>query len=471
MKEVTTERRERRALRSLFRGRLQRAEARARDLLGREPENASGWAALRGSLAAQGQPADAAALRGALGDVSPRTSEVIDRVAGRRLSPRGLIFDPAERFQVRRMAEVLEEVPTPAALRSGENVLWYADRGGELFERFPVLELDGAGAPSYPVRYLTPPKFVAAYRNAAVVGEGQVLTEQGEFIDEVLQRRPDKYQAQRTGDELVFAPPEGARGQLSVKALESAAFLMAGPTDTSFGDWMSNFFPRLALYEAAGLDCPILLRWKPLPQVLPILEALGFGRERLIFHTTDQISLLPKLFVPCWPSREKTAPMTGLAEIYRRASAPAGADRPLIYLDRRHLQTRPLSNEDEVCALFASRGFEMVDPGALSFDEVRRLVAAPACVAGAYGSAFHNLLFSRIQPPSLVLMPAHLPHHLGEIGRWHTDRGARFAYVLGEPVAQPHHSHTPWTVSLDKVERALDRMMEVISSEATATAC
>ena len=219
MKEVTTERRERRALRSLFHGELQRAETRARNLLGREPDNASGWAALRGALAAQGQPADAAALRRALAEVSPRTGDVIDRVAGRRLSARGLIFDPAERFRIRRMAQVLEEVPTPAALRSGENVLWYADRGGELFERFPVLELDGAGAPSYPVRYLTPPKFVAAYRNAAVVGEGQVLTEQGEFIDEVLQASPDKYQARRTGDELVFAPAENDRGQQETYSL------------------------------------------------------------------------------------------------------------------------------------------------------------------------------------------------------------------------------------------------------------
>ena len=122
---------------------------------------------------------------------------------------------------------------------------------------------------------------------------------------------------------------------------------------------VSNFFPRLALYEAAGLDCPLLLRWKPRAQVLTMLEALGFGPERVVFHTTDEISLFPN--VPCWPSGDKTAPMSGLAEIYQRAAAT--------------------------------------------------------------------------------------------------------------PVPEPHHSRTPWTLSLDKVERALDRMMELISSEGEAKAC
>ena len=87
---------------------------------------------------------------------------------------------------------------------------------------------------------------------------------------------------------------------------------------------VSNFFPRLALYEAAGLDCPLLLRWKPRAQVLTMLEALGFGPERVVFHATDDISLFPKLFVPCWPSGDKTAPMSGLAEDLPAGRGDAG---------------------------------------------------------------------------------------------------------------------------------------------------
>ena len=465
MSKVTPERLERRSLRQLFNGNPERAEISARKLIAQAPECASGWAALKGALAAQGRPADAEALRGALAEPAPAAAGPIDRLATRKLSPRGLIFDPVERFRVRPMAEVLGEVKTAAALRSGADVVWFIDRGGQPVETWPVLGLDGAAGPEFPSRFPAGPKFVTSIANAAVVGEGMVLTRDAEFLQEIHPPcRPSKYAAQREGEELAFEPAAYAQGQRAVKVFDTPAFLMAGPTDTAFGDWMVNFIPRLALYEAAGLDCPILLRWKPPRQVFPILEALGVPAERLIFHTTHQISLFPKIFAPSWPSGDKIAPMDGVYDICRRASLPPNAERPLIYLDRRGLSYRPLANEQEVCDLFASRGFRMVSPGELSFDEVRRLFASPACVAGPFGSAYLNLSFAGNHPLCLALVPSHLPYHLEEMALWQGQWGNRFAYVLGEKPAGRRRSSTPWTVSLDKVERALDRMMELVSA-------
>ena len=471
MKEITPERRERRALRWLFNGDPHRAETNARKLIDLAPDSASGWAALRGALTAQGLPADAAALRAATTDPSPRVSRIIDRVAGRRLSKRGLIFDPDDHFCVRPMADTLEEVASAEALRSGQNVVWFQDRGGDLVENSPVLELDGAGGEGFEFRFRTAPRFVTSIRNAAVIDEGLILTEDGEFIAETHPVcRPEKYRARRIGDAQVFEPPVKALGQLSVKVFDTPVFLMAGPTDTSFGDWIDNFFPRLALYEAAGLDCPILVRWKPLPQILPILQALGVSRDRLIFHTTDQISLFPKIFAPCWPSRDKCAPMAGVVDIYRRARLPAQGERPLLYLTRLGLPVRPLTNEEEVCELFASRGFQIINPGGLTFEEVRRLFASPACVAGPFGSALLNLVFCDNHPAILALMPQHRPYHLTEVARWQTNLGNRFAYVFGEPPPKNFGRATPWSVSLDKVELALDRMMQLVTSGAATAA-
>ncbi len=469
MKDVTAERRGRRALRALYQGDPPKAEKNARKLLEMHPADGSGWAALRGALAAQGLAADRAALR-AMADPSARVDAVIDCIAGRTLSPRGLMFDPAERFPVRPMAGAFEEVATAAALRSGENVVWLQDRGGEEVERWPVLDLDGAAGPAFPVRYRTAPNFVASVRNAAVVGEGLVLSEDGGFIEEINSNsKPSKYGARRLDGGLQFPARDDAHGQLAVKVFDTPAFLMAGPTDTSFGDYLVNFAPRLAVYEAAGLDCPILVRWQPLPQVLTILEALGFGSERIIFHTTDQISLFQKLYAPCWPSRDKAAPIKGLFDIFRRARAAPGLERPLLYLDRRGNRKRPLANEEEVVRLFASRGFQIVNPATLTLQEVRRLFAAPACVAGPYGSAFLNLVFSGGHPLSLVLMPSHRPYNLAEFALWQVDCGNRFAYLLGEPPSEPDKRDPPWTVRLDKLEPALDRMMELIASREPAS--
>ncbi|HEX4097122.1 MAG TPA: glycosyltransferase family 61 protein, partial [Caulobacteraceae bacterium] len=400
---MTPQRCERRALGSLFNGVLEDAETAALDLIQRIPDNAAAWAALRGVLTAQDRPADAAALRLLAPEPTPGMDAVIDCIAGRRLSKRGLLFDPDERFAVRPMMEVLQEVPTSAALRSGQNVVWFQDKGGELVERRPVLDLGGAAGPEFPVRYRTAAKFVASMRNAAVVGLTLVLSEDGEFLKEIHSpSKPQKYEASWDGGKLAFPPPVNGRGQLQVKVFDTPAFLMGGPTDTSFGDFLVNFATRLALYEAAGLDCPILLRWKPLPPVLSILEAMGVGSDRIIFHAPEQISLFPKLYAPCWPCRDKFAPIAGVFDVFRRAAAPPGPERPMLYLDRRNNRKRALANEPEVAELFAARGFKIVEPGSLSFEEVRQLFAAPACVAGVYGSAFLNLVFSNAHPPSLV---------------------------------------------------------------------
>ena len=463
--ELTAERLERRCMRHLYGGQFERAEINARRLIERDPGHASGWAALRGALAAQGKPSDAEAMAAGMEPPSPEVTDVIDRIAAQRLSWRGLVFDASERLRVRPMADFLGPAPTAAALRAGSDVVWSMDPGGDLIEYDPVLDLDGAAGPAFSWRYRTGPKFVAAIDGAAVVGWGLVLTRDGEFLEEINPAcKTRKYDARREGDELVFEEPAAHWGRRAVKVFDTPAFLMAGPTDTAFGDWMVNFFPRLALYEAAGLDCPILLRWKPQPHTLPILEALGVPSERLIFHEPHQTSLFPKLYAPCWPSRDKVAPMAGTFDIYRRAALPPPPERPLLYLDRRGLGARPLANEEEICQLFARRGFQIVSPGQLDLDQTRRLFAAPACVAGPFGSAFLNMAFTANHPAVLALMPSHLPRHLQEMALWQGDWGNRFAYVLGEP-AEPGSLTAPWTLSLEKVERALDRMMELISSQ------
>lgn len=465
MKEVTPERLSQRALHALAHGEPSRAAYFARALVELAPDDPTGWATLRGALAVQGQPSDVEALKGLPAADAPGAAAIIDRVADSRLSKRGLIFDPQDPCLLRPAADVLRPAQTAQALRSQPNVVHVLDPGGDLVERHPVLELDGAGGGDVTVRYRTGAKFIASLEAPVLIGEGLVLTRDGDLIEEVRPpAKPAKYGARWQGDGIAFEPGAYAGGQLPVKVFDQPGFLMAGPTDTSFGDWIVNFAPRLALYEAAGLDCPLVLRWKPPPQVLPLLEALGFGPDRIVFHTAKQVSLFPRLYAPSWPSRDKGAPMADVFGVYRRAWLPPPSRSPLIYLTREGVSARPLVNEPEVCRLFAGRGFEIVNPGELSLDEVRRLFAAPACVAGPFGSALHNLVFSANHPPSLVLMPAHLPYHLVETALWQADCGNRFAYVLGETPPEPHGSLTPWTISLPKLETALDRMLEAIAA-------
>jgi hypothetical protein len=61
-------------------------------------------------------------------------------------------------------------------------------------------------------------------------------------------------------------------------------------------------------------------------------------------------------------------------------------------------------------------------------------------------------------------MPAHLPYHLTEIARWQANLGNRFSYVFGNMPPEPHNTWTPWTISLEKVERALDHVLGLVNS-------
>jgi capsular polysaccharide biosynthesis protein len=172
--------------------------------------------------------------------------------------------------------------------------------------------------------------------------------------------------------------------------------------------------------------------------------------------------VFPKLYVPSWPNGDKAAPMAGLFGVYKDLPirpAPGGPRK--LYLTRERLRLRPMLNEREVRELFIRRGFEVVDPGELSHDEAREVFSAAACLAGPYGSAFHNLVFCGRPVRNLVLMPPHRPHHLTETMVWHAEHDQTFSYIQGEPVTEALDD-TRWTAPLDRVEKALNAVLHAL---------
>jgi hypothetical protein len=374
-------------------------------------------------------------------------------------------FDVLGPHVIRPISQVLRQVDSPPELRAGENVFYVIDPGGKPVLRDATLELDGCGPP-HPVRYATAPRFVASIRNAVLLARHLVLTETGEIIRELLSPRdPRKWGAMEL-DGAMHLDPGFFKGLIAdVRRYDEPAFLMTGPTDSAFGDWIVNFGPRLALAKAVELDCRVVVRSYMKHQALEILQDLGVSRDRLMFLDRDELSIFSRLYVPSWPSRNKGAPMADIFEVYEAARLPSGpAKGPKLYLSRESAAWRPLLNEPEVRELFAGRGFEIVDPGRLSWQEVRRLFADPSCVAGPFGSAFHNLVFCGSRPRNLVLMPPHNPFQLTEIMLWHGDLDLRCAYVPGAPAGEGR-SDMPWTVPIDRVERALAAVLELIEAE------
>jgi capsular polysaccharide biosynthesis protein len=238
-----------------------------------------------------------------------------------------------------------------------------------------------------------------------------------------------------------------------VRTYDEPAFLLAGPHDCGFGDWIINFPPRLMLAEAARLDAKIVVSDQAIASAEPMLAALGVNPSRLIRHDTSGVSLFPRLYAPSWPMRLRLNHMPDPFAIYRRAARAPGSERPRLYLSREGVGRRRMLNEPQVRALFERRGFRTIQPERMSFEETLELFAGPSLVAAPYGSALLNLAFASTKPPCLVIAPPEPESFLLEAISWLGAMELPFGYVRGEPAPDG------WTAPLELVEAGLEALL------------
>ena len=122
-----------------------------------------------------------------------------------------------------------------------------------------------------------------------------------------------------------------------------------------------------------------------------------------------------------------------------------------IFFSRRYFSVRRRSfkQEKEVEALFRSLGFHIVYPEELPFAEQIRLVRKSRLIAGTYGSALHNTIFSANKPRVFIVAPyANLNYPIIDCSA-----GRNFTYYLGNyeghpvEVSDPHYRDDSWELS------------------------
>jgi tetratricopeptide (TPR) repeat protein len=445
------------ALELLRQGQAEAAAQMLEALAEARPGYAAAWLGWRGALEAAGR-ADAAVTVALRWDAAaPGRGASVGPLLSRRFSPTGLLFDPADPVPTRPREELFRRVGSPAELRRGDDALLPLDPGGAPLEFDPVISLKPSGEDRRIMRLCTAESWVAGVTAAAVVGRGLVLTRDGYAVEELIALSPRKMDAWRNRRRRELVPDRIALGEgpRRVKVFDEPAFLLTGPTDGAFGDWMLNFLPKLALYEAARLDCRILVGTHCPLWAMDLLASMGVGEERLLFHDARGISLFPKLYTPSWPLPVRSRPMADLFAMHRRVRRSGTRTRERLYLTREHVGNRRLANEAQVRALFEARGFRTIEPGRMSLEEVLATFARPAMVAGAYGSAFLNLAFASEAPVGLALMPPEPESYLDELTLWLGALGVRFGYLRGAPAGDGD-----WMVSPGEVEAALDGLLQ-----------
>jgi hypothetical protein len=253
---------------------------------------------------------------------------------------------------------------------------------------------------------------------------------------------------------LSFTHPLRRRTAVS---FEQPVFL----ADTShhiYGHVLLEVLPRLLFLDHCPPDTLVLTGVKMQPPYPEMFAAMGVDPARIVSLETPawcREAYLADNFVDL---RNFVAPQAWeafarLARLGERSTVPT-AER--LYVSRRGIRRRALVNEAEVEALFARRGFTIVNPEALSFADQVRLFAHASVIAGPGGSALHDMVFSR--PDTRVLILA-IDGLVLPIDTLLTREPGALTYVLGSSTDSTRLYLAPWSIDPDEVEAAIDRII------------
>lgn len=232
--------------------------------------------------------------------------------------------------------------------------------------------------------------------------------------------------------------------------LDEDVISLASGEPSNYGSWLYRILPKLFSIPK-GDDRPVLV-YQNTGWQKQLLDQFRSGRE----------------VVPHWPEmqyRLKSATIMAprnsyvffdseILDVYRNHPAASGLHaHPKIYIERGPGGIRPIVNEQALIALLEARGFFIVRPGQISIADQIYLYKNARVIVCAGGSGLFNAVFARncecvvdIEPGtdwlyahSNLLQSCAIPH----------------AVVFGARLDRSN-VHSPWSVSVAAIARALD---------------
>lgn len=223
--------------------------------------------------------------------------------------------------------------------------------------------------------------------------------------------------------------------------------------------WLFDILPRLQRTLAEGVDRIYLQRRSAFQQVT--LDLLGIGGDTVL-NTEDQAWVSADELVVCchqimtghhhprWVVdwlRETLLPMGG-------ALSPGERGRRL-YISRAVARNRRVSNEDEIFAILAERGFEHVLAEKLPFIEQVRMFAGAEAVVAPHGAGLANLVFCDPGTKVVELFPSRT---MNAYQRLSADVGLDYAYVKTRQFRLHRRVGEDFTVTPSDLVAVLDHM-------------
>ena len=245
-------------------------------------------------------------------------------------------------------------------------------------------------------------------------------------------------QAPGAAGELVEAHETRMGRRLTTQSparVDGPCLLAASLYSRNYYHWTFELLAGAALLAGRGMLAGLkVLVDRRTAMVEAALGALGVASEDIMVLPTDRAVTVERLvFASCFLSetpRTHPAVAEALAAVKSAlAPDPSAAPTRRVFASRGASSLRRLANRQALEAAFAAEGFEVIDPGALSFEQQVRLFDAADVVVGEHGANLTNLVYCR--PGALVLELLH-PTEMG----W----GALCFLTLAETRALLHRS-------------------------------
>ncbi len=182
--------------------------------------------------------------------------------------------------------------------------------------------------------------------------------------------------------------------------IDEPLIAVAGPGHQTYGHWIIDFIPRLAIAQSVlgqrFEELHFLLLSDTPPWARELMRLLfGIEASRLIdFEFAKDEFVCRRL---CYPTYAHSYPFflhSFVKRFYRSRFSADYGDRRLCIQRRSSRSGRVFLRRDEFEAKAQREGFELIDPEALPLDEQFSLFRSAAVIIGEYGSGLHNAVFA-----------------------------------------------------------------------------
>ena len=327
-----------------------------------------------------------------------------------------------------------------------------------------------------------PEKWVASIKNARMIGGFQVLAGDDFFIYEPAANPHKGFVAgiwqyvvslnQKSDIFLWFS----YKNKVSLPA----AILLGGRCSPNYYHWLIEYLGKsyILARQPEMQNIPLLVDDGMFPQEFESLQALlpdwpiyRVNNSTLLtvgnlYIPSSCTNLADNLREPMWKSSAvcfRTLKYIQNEIFSKYGIDPAGKGTRKIFLVRR--SGRNILNAQEVEALLASSGYEIVDTGSQSFEQQVRLFAEARTIIGAMGAAFTNLIFCKPGTEVLALASPYAQLFCSQ-SNMALFAECRYRVLAGHhPLFQPGDESTvsdpglfqdSYTIDLDKLATELD---------------